>query len=919
MGKRTITSYIQYILVILFSFFIHFSSAAQDASESYTSIKNLNLPSKDTEQKLDSLFQSYEDKQNYKALFNDAYHYARWLYSQKPKQIDKAISISHKAINSTTKDSSYNDSRLGSLMHNLAYFYKYQNNIPDAVATYQSITEKVKSLNQVSDAYLRLGELSRLSGDLYKSAEYYEASIAYAKKDTLVDPKISRSIDASIIYKLIATPKSYERGIELLEEAEKAIVNNTIDVSKLKAKTSFFLYNHLGNIYNESGKHNYEKVKTYYDKALAIAIASKNTRDIASINNDLGFLLIQNEDPNAITYLDNALSYQPNTETTAIIYRNRTRHFLLLNDEQRVFENLQKSFETLIPNIDSAQLNNETLSLCTYKSGLLTTLIMQGQAWLKFYDPSKPETHDYLSNALRDFKQADDWVDLIRFNSNEQKTKLFWRTIASDIYTNATKVCFLLNKPEEAFYFMEKNKSLLLLEDITLQQLKEKANIPLDIQQEELRLKRNIVAFTEDFPKEKSADRRDTLRLQMLQSKALYERFLDSINTDYKQFYIGQQPAKILTLNEAQKTLSDADTVYLNYILNDQHGYGLLITKDSSTFFEIDKVSELLKDATQYRKLLETPFVNQGNIDLYNEVSKAMYIKLFPKSIHGSIEGKKLIIIPDYYLQNIPFEALKTLDNNNYLIQSNDITYAYSISFLTENSKRQRINDTQFFGLAPINFTQNLVSLPKSKEEIENISKLFSSNIYINDSASSKNFFDNINNHSIIHLASHANANDSLNPWIAYSDKKISLNELYLSENSADLVVLSACQTSLGTLNKGEGVMSLARGFFNTGSNSVLSSLWNVNDKSSSEIMIGFYKNLKQGKTKSEALRLSKLDYINSHELSDASPYYWASFVLIGDSEAVPSLEGNSKHLLLIIGVILTLLLLVFLYFKLKK
>ena len=865
------------------------------------------------------MFRSYEQQQNYKALFNDGYHYAKWLFIQKKQQLDKAIYISHKAIEAALKDTNYNDNHLGNLMYNLAYFYKSKNDIPNAVATYKSITENVKSYNQISDAYSKMAELERLSGDLYKSAEYYEAAITYAKKDTLVDPKISRSIDASIIYKLIGTPKSYKRGIALLEDAKHAIINNTIDVSKLKAKTPFFLYNHLGNIYNESSKDNFDKAKSYYDKALHYALISKNAGHIASINNDLGFLLIQSGNPDAISYLDDALSYQPNTETTAIIYRNKARYFLMLNDEYQVFENLQKSIEALVPSLKSSQLTNEMLSLCKYKHGLLTSLIMRGQSWLTFYSPEKPETQHYLINALNDLKQADDWVDLIRYNSNEQKTKLYWRTIASDIYTNAAKACFLLNKPDEALYFIEKNKSLLLLEDITLLQQKEKANIPLNIQQKEQQLKRNIITFTEGFAKENNANKKDTLRLKLLHSKEQYEYFLDSINKGYKQFYKSQGPAQVLTLEEAQKTLIDSNTVYINYILNNEQGYGLLISKTSSTFFEINQVSELLQYATQYRKLLETPFATQEDISNYNDISKTLYAVLFPESIRSNIIGKNLIIIPDYYLQNLPFEALKPLSSNKYLIESHDISYAYSISFLTKNSKRQRTNNTQFFGLAPIDFQQNLPSLPKSKKEIESIAKLFSSDIYLNKEASAKHFFDNVNNHSIVHLASHANANDSLNPWIAYSDKNITLNELYLSENSADLVVLSACQTSLGTLNKGEGVMSLARGFFNTGSNSVLSSLWNVNDKSSSEIMIGFYKNIKDGKTKSEALRLSKLDYINTHELSEASPYYWASFVLIGNSDALPSLEKNSSPVLIILGIILMLLLLVFSYFKLKK
>ena len=108
-----------------------------------------------------------------------------------------------------------------------------------------------------------------------------------------------------------------------------------------------------------------------------------------------------------------------------------------------------------------------------------------------------------------------------------------------------------------------------------------------------------------------------------------------------------------------------------------------------------------------------------------------------------------------------------------------------------------------------------------------------------------------MNNYKIIHLSTHANANDSISPWIAFKNEKLYLNELYTTKNQAELVVLNACNSSIGQLNNGEGVFSLARGFFYSGANSVISSLWNVNDKSNAEITLSFYQHLKKGKSKS--------------------------------------------------------------------
>jgi CHAT domain-containing protein len=187
-------------------------------------------------------------------------------------------------------------------------------------------------------------------------------------------------------------------------------------------------------------------------------------------------------------------------------------------------------------------------------------------------------------------------------------------------------------------------------------------------------------------------------------------------------------------------------------------------------------------------------------------------------------------------------------------------------------------------------------SLLESKKEINYGASQFSSKTFLFKDATKQNFINNTKGNTILHLASHSNASDTNNPWIAFYDAKLTLDELYLTQNSADLVVLSACETSLGKLNQGEGVMSLARGFFNTGTNSVLSTLWNVNDKSSSKIITNFYKYVKKGKTKSEALRLAKLNYLKTHQLSELSPYYWSSFILIGDANHL-SIQSNNTLL----------------------
>jgi len=115
---------------------------------------------------------------------------------------------------------------------------------------------------------------------------------------------------------------------------------------------------------------------------------------------------------------------------------------------------------------------------------------------------------------------------------------------------------------------------------------------------------------------------------------------------------------------------------------------------------------------------------------------------------------------------------------------------------------------------------------------------------------------------------------------------------------------LSACNTGTGQLKKGEGIMSLARGFLYAGCPTIIMSLWEVEDESGTEIMTSFYRNLKKGKSKDESLRLAKLDYLESVNSRRAHPHYWLGFVIIGDNKPL----FNSYDFYFFIVLILTIL-----------
>jgi len=139
-------------------------------------------------------------------------------------------------------------------------------------------------------------------------------------------------------------------------------------------------------------------------------------------------------------------------------------------------------------------------------------------------------------------------------------------------------------------------------------------------------------------------------------------------------------------------------------------------------------------------------------------------------------------------------------------------------------------------------------------------------------------------------------------------DGKLFISELYNMNLNADLAVLSACNTGAGNLEKGEGLINVSRAFTYAGVPSTVTSLWKVPDQETSQIMISFYRYLKEGKPKNEALQMAKLDYLtNTKDNALKHPYYWAGFVVSGDIEPISnsnSLWIYGLGILLLLGLI---------------
>jgi CHAT domain-containing protein len=182
-------------------------------------------------------------------------------------------------------------------------------------------------------------------------------------------------------------------------------------------------------------------------------------------------------------------------------------------------------------------------------------------------------------------------------------------------------------------------------------------------------------------------------------------------------------------------------------------------------------------------------------------------------------------------------------------------------------------------------------------------------------------FKSEISEYDLLHLATHAcvNSTDIMLSEIHFSDGFISIYDLQALAIKPKLQILGACNSGTGKLSVGEGVISISRGFIEAGVESIQSGMWTLDDFSTSKITQGMYLYLKEGHSKSNALRLAKLDFIKSSDRLRKHPYFWAGMVSVGDDSPLFKMSILGNYLYWVFGVFSVILLVILFWFKGRK
>jgi len=716
--------------------------------------------------------------------------------------------------------------------------------------------------NESEEAAASLNDLGLVYGqtDVDKALTYYEQALAvYEKLHQKDHPKIA--IAKTNIGLMYLKSELYGDAVNNFESAQ-AIWKKNYPYGH--PNEALALAN-LGQTYKRM--HDNKASLGYYEKALAIYKKSYGDKhpDISSVYNQTGSIKLSE------------------------------------NKYQEAVNDFQLAICANSPSFSDKNTNKNPSVTSFYNSKvLLYSLQLKAQALEGLHYGKTLKLSD-LTLALNTLQSCDTLIDNIRHHSENENDKIELGALANEVYEDGVRIAFSISQmtvhsklyKEIAFYFAEKSKSAVLQESIADAQAKSFAGIPNDLLEDEKNKKSAIALLTQKLSEKPGADEERRLRGLLFNANTEYEQFIKKLEKDYPEYYnLKFRPATARVIDV--QSILNADQAVVSYFIENKNKklYQFVITKKK---FKVYSSSIPENFDRNCKGLSNSLLFNDFNTYRSTESLSKLLVPALPSRV------KRVVIIPSGRLGSVPFETLASkkikggdFASVSFMIKRWAISYEFAAGLMLQKNKEKESATENIFLCAPINFSegQNLNDLPGTEKEVNAIGQLFasSSKVSIHEDANeivvkSKD----VTNYNLLHFATHGIV-DATDPALSRiflnskgnEDGSLYCGEIYNLNMNANLVVLSACETGLGKVSAGEGVIGLSRALAYAGAKNIIVSFWKVADESTAELMVDFYKIHLQDKSKSfsQVLQSAKLDLIKNEKYS--SPYYWAPFVLIG-------------------------------------
>ncbi len=520
---------------------------------------------------------------------------------------------------------------------------------------------------------------------------------------------------------------------------------------------------------------------------------------------------------------------------------------------------------------------------------------------------------DFGKWSLDTYRLAAKLMMQIRRGYKAQDTHLTLAEKAHEVYEAAIETAIVNGALDSAFTFAEQGKGMILLGSLKDIDARVAADIPEKWLDEAYNLRLALTELDKAISGERykvdakrnKGDLRKW-RNQHFDCQGKYEALIEKLEQEYPDYFQLKYDVHHITVEALQKSL-DEQTAIVEFFVGRHKTYVFTIGKSFIHTHSIVIAEAELNE--QVGDLIEAIYAE--NSQEYHDLAYALYELLLKNSLCNPLFDsiKNLHIISDGDLNFLPFETLltqrektKDYDTLHYLLKEYTISYHYSTTLWHYGKNKQThayLSEFSFVGFAPVyqDSKSPYSTLHHSISEIEGIKLRFEEKehqaaLFLNMEASKTNFKREVANYKYVHIAAHSFGQSPFEPGEVYSsdgivfsaqvdDKEgvLSMAEIYNLSLDADLVVLSCCDSGVGKVAKGEGVMAINRGFLYAGAKNVIYTLFKIYDRHSSELMQYLYQDILEGKGYSQSLRASKMKMIQQNY----PPKYWSGFVHIGD------------------------------------
>jgi CHAT domain-containing protein/Tfp pilus assembly protein PilF len=841
-----------------------------------------------------------------------------------------------KSLNQKEKLFVDKDPALAKIYWNLGKFYSDLSKYNIALKYYDKaeqllISRYDRNNIQFANVYWNKGNVYTHNGDFVKATNYLTKAYSILEMNLGTD-------DQDVSKVLLDLGFAYNKkgdnllAIEYYNKAAKNKDNSGI----------IKIYRNLGNIYQEINEP--DSAEKYYHLSIDFAknIYAGTSFDLALCYQYYGEFLVKSDRENeSIWYYAQAseifikLFGIKNNKDLSKVYRLQSEYFLLKAEYDSAVNKIQEALIAFLPGFSEKDPSkNPEIKDIILDIYIQDDLQIKALALYKKFRQSN--NLEYLIFSLETINLTLKVTEEIRKTYNEEESQLILNNNARNVidlgvmvtyrlFTETNNISYLA----EAFHFSEKGQAIILLSALRGLEAQSNTYIPEGARDFEKNLTENLATYNNMIYQEKQKKSPDEAKIKLWSNEIFnlgisHDSILDSYKQLYPEYFRLKYDYSIISADSALRSLA-ADQAILEYYLNhtDSLVIGFLLTDGKLSAQILGNNNNLMRKLDSlHMNFVRTDYFNAGQkeFESLTSISADLYDILI-RPFENEIAGKRLIIIPDGELGYLSFDLLLritppghsgTYNDLPWLIKSNPISYSSSATiYFEQTSQASRKVPGNLLAFAPsYNFKSadrdagtidsamlNLSPMVGTKEEINSISGLFRTKKMFDEKATETYFKEHAGEYGILHLAMHTII-DNKNPLYsklvftrsgtgAQDDGYLNTYELFGIQLPGQLAVLSACNTGSGKLERGEGIISLARGFFYAGIPSVVMTLWEIEDYSSAELVALFYENLKKGLSNDVALQEAKITYLERAGKMQSHPYFWAGYVNIGKTEPI--------------------------------